>query len=148
MKVKDTRLVCIFFRILPDFETTGIPSVYCENDPEEVEKAIEKNKQYRIIFACAVEHLEQMRQFIKLRCINQVFLIGQYATNIIEGREVNIVNTNERNLRKNIMYSVMKFINEEEVKLRQLGENRLADERAHESLELLQQIEDIHLQDA
>ena len=144
MALEDLPLWCILYGVLRNFSTTGIPMVYCE-DEQRLTEEIEKKKGYPIIFACGVEHIDRLRRFIASQNLRQVFILGEYPRLTLEGRDVDVVTTNEHDLQKDVMISVMELVHTEELKLRDFHENRLADERAKDVLELLRQISNLHL---
>jgi len=143
MHVEAVKIKLISFRILPEFYRTGIPSEYCVNN-DQVTNVIQHNKQYRIILVCRVEDIQQLYETIISRFIHKVYVFGNCTKLNIEKNEVTVVNTNERDLMLDIIRSVINYIHDEEIQQRKLENHRIADERAMDILQLLDQLETLY----
>jgi hypothetical protein len=142
MKAEDIKFVYIFYRILPEFYQTGIPSEYCWSI-DEVKYVISNNIQYRIIFVCKSENIQELDAIIHSNYIYQIYIFGNCSKLNIKTK-LTMVNTNTTDLMLDMMCSAIDLIHDEEIFQRESGSHRIADERAEDILKLFDVVETLY----
>lgn len=88
--------------------------------------------------------MKRFYPIISSRKIHEVFIFDQCTIPDIKGKTITIAKTDQLKLLLLILCSVQNYIHEEEVRLRQIGENRVADERAMDICQLLKQMRTLY----
>jgi hypothetical protein len=110
-------------------------------DIDQLKNLIQHNKQYQIILVCKAEHVEELYNILIEPHITEIFIFGDYKELNIQNKKVTTINTNEQDLKFQILCTAMRYTHDEQIIQRQMGNHGIANLFATDILKLLDQLE-------
>ncbi len=90
---------------------------------------------------CKVEHVAELYNILIEHYITEIFILGDCTELSIQDKKVTTINTNEQDLKFQILCTAMRYAHEEQTIQRQMGNHGIANLFATDILKLLDQLE-------
>ncbi len=129
----------IYYQIFSESPLHGSSFLYASNI-NELQNLIKINEGYRIIFVCKAEHVPELHHIMNQNSIIEIFILGDEIKLSIPGKKVTTINTNEQDLKFQILCTAIRYAREQQVKQQQMGNQSLANQFATDILGLLDQL--------
>ena len=130
----------ISYQLLTESSLHGNSFLYASNI-DELENLIKTNERYRIVFVCKMEHVPQLHHILNENCIIEILIFGNEIELNISNKKVTMVNTDEQDLKFQILCTAIRYTREQQVEQQQMGNQSLANQSATDILALLSQLE-------
>lgn len=140
MDINNVGFRVIFYHLFSESPLDGSLFLYAF-DIDQFLKLIQHNKQYQIILVCKVEHVAELYNILIEHYITEIFILGDCTELNIQDKKVTTINTNEQDLKFQILCTAMRYAHEEQTIQRQMGNHGIANLFATDILKLLDQLE-------
>lgn len=117
--MSDSNRIFILFDDFDEYPIAGNIFLYC-SDINQLGHLIQRYQKCQIVLVLQAKHIEELYNIMIKRCIDEIFILGDYARLNIKNKKVTIITTNERDLMFRILCTAARYTRRQVFRQRQL----------------------------